>query len=194
MRIDKKLNVVIPLPRDSEGTLYVHATPISREAFETYFLPISVAFSRIWSEGLSVMAGPRVALKMLRKVSEERKIWDGPEGVQAGLVEEMKRLTNVVVRTPTGWNAVPMYNAVQQDLLTEDEVDHAENTVCFFILASAMYRRRELASILEGMNDLWGTQSVLSNSTEYAASLTTSTGVVSTGEKPTEAVVSSVPS
>ena len=129
MRVDKKLNVVIPLQRDGEGTLYVHATPISREAFETYFLPISVAFSRIWSEGLSVMSGPRVALKMLKKVSEERKIWEGPEGVQAGFVEEMRRLTNVVMKTPAGWNAVPMHTAVQQDLLTEDEVDHAENVV-----------------------------------------------------------------
>jgi hypothetical protein len=193
VRIDKKLNVVIPLPRDDGGTLYVHATPISREAFETYFLPISVAFSRIWSEGLSVMSGPRVALKILKKVSEERKIWDGPEGVQAGLVEEMKRLTNVVMKTPTGWNAIPMYSAVQQDLLTEDELDHAENVVAFFTLASAMYRKRELASVLEGMNDLWGTRSVLFNSTEFAASLMTSTEDESIGERKT-AVVSSVPS
>ena len=139
------------------------------------------------------MSGPRVALKMLKKVSEERKIWEGPEGVQAGFVEEMRRLTNVVMKTPAGWNAVPMHTAVQQDLLTEDEVDHAENVVCFFTLASAMYRRRELASVLEGMNDLWGTRSVLSNSTEFAASLTTSTEGESTGEK-RMAVASSVPS
>ena len=99
MRVDKKLNVVIPLPRDGEGTLYVHATPISREAFETYFLPISVAFSRIWSEGLSVMSGPRVALKMLKKVSEERKIWEGPEGVQAGFVTQQKQAFRVGIQS-----------------------------------------------------------------------------------------------
>jgi hypothetical protein len=193
VRIDKKLNLVVPIARDDGGTLYVHATPVSREAFETYFLPISVAFSRIWSEGLSVLAGPRVALKMLKKVSEDRNTWEGPEGVQAGLVEEIKRLTNVVVRTPTGWSAVPLYNAVQQDLLSEDELDAAENAVTFFILASAMYRKRELASLLEGMNDLWGTRSVLFNSTEFAASLMTSTEDENTGEKKT-AVASSVPS
>lgn len=193
MRIDKRLNIVIELPRDGEGKLYVHATPISREAFETYFLPIAVAFSRIWSEGLSVMSGPRVALMMLKKISEERKIWEGPEGVQQGLVEEMKRLTNVVVKTPSGWSTVPMYNALQQGLLSDEEQHHAENAICFFILASAMYRRRELAGVLEGMNDLWGTRNVLFNATEFAASLMTSTEGENIGEK-TAAVVSSVPS
>lgn len=194
MRIDKKLNIVIPFPRSGEGTLYIHATPIMRETFETYFLPISVAFTRLWQEGLSVISGPRVALMMLKKASEERRIWDGPDGVQAGLVEEMKRLTNVVVRGPAGWSTVPMYSAIEQKLITDEERDFAENAVTFFTLVSAMQNQRQVAAVLEGMNDLWGTQSVLYNSTEFAASLTTSTGEENTGVKAAPAAVSSVPS
>jgi hypothetical protein len=192
MRIDKKLNFVVELPRDDEGTLYVHATPISREAFETYFLPISVAFARLWSEGLSVVSGPRVAMMMLKKVAEDRGIWEGPDGVKDGLAEEMKRLTNVVLKTPSGWSTVTMYDAVKQKLLSDDEQHVAENAVCFFILASAMYGRRELASLLEATNGLWGTRSVLSSSTEFAASLATSTEAESSGVSLT--AVSSLPS
>lgn len=193
MRIDKRLNIVIPLPRDEEGTVYVHATPVSREVFETYFIPMSVAFSRIWDEGLAIRTGPRVAYMMLKKVSEERRIWDGPDGVAAGLAEEMKRLTNVFLPTPNGWNTVAMYSAIEQRLLSPDEIRTVENAVCFFTLASAIFPSREVASILAAMNDLWGTQSVLLSSMEFVASLRTSTVPVSTSANLT-VVASSVPS
>lgn len=193
MRIDKRLNIIIELPREDEGTLYVHATPIGREVFESYFLPMSIAFARLWGEGLTHIVGPRVALLMLRKISEERREWDGVEGVKNGLMEEVKRLTNVIVRTDAGWKTIPMYNAVEQKLLTEEETWTVENAICFFILASAIVPRKELTSILGLMNDLWGTRSVLFSCTEFAASLTTSTVAASSSENQT-AAVSSVPS
>lgn len=181
MRIDRKLNLVVELPRDEEGTIYAHATPISREVFDAYFLPMSVAFSRLWTEGLTTVTGPRVALRMLRKVSEERKIWDGSEGVEAGLVQEMRRLTNVVMRGRDGWGAIPLYTALKDDMLSGEEIETIDNHVCFFTLASALFRRRELVPILEVTNDLWGTSSVSSSCTEFAASLPTSTEDASFG-------------
>ena len=33
MKIDRKLNIVIPVETESKGLIYVHSTPISRDVF-----------------------------------------------------------------------------------------------------------------------------------------------------------------
>jgi len=89
MKLDKALNLVIPIDQD-EGRIYVHSTPISLEVFEKYFLAISKTFAAIYSEGLNVLAGPRVAALMLRRVSDDL-------GLDTGLIDEIRRLSNVIV-------------------------------------------------------------------------------------------------
>ena len=55
MKIDKKLNLIVPVYGDDEKTIrcYVHSTPISRETFERYFLIIGQTF------GADLLPGPR---------------------------------------------------------------------------------------------------------------------------------------
>lgn len=191
MRVDQKLNLIIKVDRDEGGPIYVHSTPVSREVFETYYLPISKAFAAIYGHGLSAMSGPRVAAMVLKDVSIKLGVWEGPGGVQSGLVEEIRRLTTVVFPGPTGgWQTLPLYVALQQDILSADDLSEVESLVTFFIVNSLMHKKAVARSIFSTMNDLWGTSNSLSSATEFAGSLTISTEVVDTSPP----AASSVPS
>jgi len=177
MKLDKALNLVIPIDQD-EGRIYVHSTPISREVFEKYFLAISKTFAAIYSEGLNVLAGPRVAALMLRRVSEDM-------GLDTGLIDEIRRLSNVIVSGKT----VPLEVALNQGVLSADDYHEVEGIIVFFICVSAMHKRSLVASILTEMCGLWGSGTTLSNCTEYASYLQTLTETASSGETATPSVI-----
>ena len=183
MKIDKRLNIVFTLERDT-GPIHVHSTPISRETFERYFIPISKTFAAIYGEGLNVIAGPRIAALMLRKVAEQTNTLEGPEGVRSGLLGEIIRLSNVLMPNPAGgWQTTPLHNAIAQEFLDEDDVAEVEGVLVFFTCVSSMHTRSQIADILK-MMQLWGVQTTSSNSTEFAASLQTSNPEENTGVTP----------
>ena len=175
MKIDPKLNLVCSIERSEGGSLFVHSAPISRQVFESYYLVLSKSFSTIYGEGLSVLSGPRVAALVIRQIAQEANQWDGPSGVERGLMAEMWRLTNVCVATETGWETLPYPTAIKRELLSDEEQAEVEGKIAFFILNSAMHRRAMLRTVLDGMNGLWGTSLTLLGPTEFCASLTTST-------------------
>jgi hypothetical protein len=185
VKIDRRLNLVIPIRREDDAvTIYVHSMPISRAVFEDNFVLISRAFSMMHAAGLGHFAGPRVAAMIIKRVAIELGVWEGDNGVGNTLMNEIRRLTNVVVPVAgQGWRTIPFEDALRQELLTEDEASEAENAICFFTLASAMHLRRQVAGILDLAAGLWETQTSLLNVTEYANSLPTSMPVENTGEK-----------
>lgn len=193
MRIDERLNLVIEVKRDGPP-IYVHSMPVSREVFEANFLLVSKAFSAIYSEGLAVVAGPRVAAMMIRHVSTEMGTWEdartGTAGAGKAFMNEIIRLTNVAVPSEKGWETIPYQLALDKKLIDQDEASEVISAVCFFILNSAMMRKSEVLATLEGMGSLWGTQTSRLNITEFIASLPTSTPAGSSGGT----TASSVPS
>lgn len=190
MNIDQKLNMVIPIEED-RGTVYVHAEPIGAEVFERYFMPIAKTFSAIYSGGLGITAGPRVAALLLRRIAREDGALDGPEGVEAGLFTEITRLANVISKTATGWQPIPLEQAIKENVIDQDSAREVENALVFFTVLSSMHRRSMRRMSLESACELWAAQIVSSNCTAFAASLPTPTGTVSSGEK---APASSIPS
>lgn len=194
MKIDERLNLVVTVKRDGP-TIYVHSMPVSREVFEANFLLVSKAFSMIFSEGLSVIAGPRVAAMMVRHVSTELGTWEsdrtGQPGAGKAFMNEVMRLTNVTIPNKDGWGVIPLQSAVDQKLIDGDELSEVLGAVCFFILSSVMLRKSEVKPMLDQMDNLWGTQTTSLNVTAYAASLPTSTSEENTGAM---AAGSSVPS
>lgn len=81
MKISRNLNLIIPV-RTEKGNGWIHATPISKEVFKEHFFILSKTFSAIFSEGLGVVAGPRIACLMLERISSDMNIWDGEKGVR----------------------------------------------------------------------------------------------------------------
>jgi hypothetical protein len=169
MRIDKRLNLVIEVETE-QGTVFVHSTPISRDVFERYFLIISKTFAAIISEGLSFISGPRVAALMLKKIATDLGVWEGRDGVNNGLMAEVRRLSNVVMPSERGWQTVPFQDAIDKGLLDESDIAEVEGLIAFFICASAMSRKTEIQSVLERMA-LWGSSITSLNSTAFAESL-----------------------
>lgn len=190
MKIDKNLNLVMEVEGD-EFKFFVHSMAISRQVFEIYHLPIAKVFSSIYTQGLHSAAGPRVAKLMLIDAAKDCDQWDGPDGVENGLFNEIRRLTNVIVPSENGWATVPFDQAIKREMIEEESIAEIENNLAFFIVVSAMHRSAQRKEVLERAGRLWEWHVTLFNCTEYAKSLPTSMPEETTGEK---ADLSSIPS
>ncbi|TKI02741.1 hypothetical protein [Martelella alba] len=191
MKIDRALNLVIPIT-DGEGKpVYVHSMPIGREVYERYFLTLSKTFAGIYAEGLNVLSGPKVASLMLKQTAMKIGDWDGDEGVGNGLMGEIHRLTNVIAPTKSGWKSVPLEAALAQKLISDDDYYDIEGQIVFFICVSAVHRKTLILPTLESMSSLWDVQITSSNCTEFASSLPTLTPAANTGETETLSVIPS---
>lgn len=179
MRIDKALNLVIPVERD-DGPIYVHSTPISREVFERYFLVISKTFTEIYAQGIGQLAGPRVAAMMLKQVSGDQ--W--PQ-VEQGLMNEIRRLSSVLIQADGAeqkWETAPLQEALDKGWMDADEVSEVENALVFFTVASAMHRSNQ-RPVIAGALSMWDAAISSQTCMELKASLQTSTATDSSGEK-----------
>jgi hypothetical protein len=194
MKVGRSLNLVFPIETDN-GTIHVHATPVSREVFRQYFDLIGQTVARIHAKGLNVVAGPNIAALMLRQIAEAEGRWDGPDGVANGLLAEIRRLANVIVPGPQGWQTMPLVEALRRDLFDEATADAIEGAIVFFTCISCVYSwsRESLLAILtiSGMLSVWRAQIISSDSREYANSLATSSETASSGAT---VITSSVPS
>lgn len=196
LRISEKLSIVIPLYEtisdEKDGKVeriyaYAHSTPISRGVFEAHFELVSKAFAEIYTGGFGVAAGPRISAMLLRKIAKDT----GREDEAMTLLNEIRRLTNIVIATNDGWETVPFHEAVEKDMLDEEDASEVENAVCFFTVASSMHKKQDRETIARGAGKLWGAQISSLNFTDFTASLKTSTKAVASGANPK--LVSSVP-
>lgn len=176
IRIDKKLNLVIPI-QDESGTFYVHATPLSHIVFERYYKVLARTFTVIVSM-YSEVSGPRVALMTLREVAENIGMKDD---VEQGLIPEIRRSTNMLVPTDHGWETVMFQQALDRKMLSEEDVSEVENALTFFTVYSAMLKRQQRVELLDGAARMWGASVTSLSVSEYGASLKTSIEVENTG-------------
>lgn len=199
MKIDRRLHLVVPIYDDNLETVraYVHSTPIPRELFETYFMIISQTFSAIFTEGLNVAGGPGCAMVLMKQLALKKRVWEDDVenatiGVKNGLVQEIRRLTNVIVPADRGWQQVPLHVAVDRGMIDAEDAVEVENAIVFFIVVSAVMKRSQRGDMLASAAGVWDARITSSNSTEFMSSLTTSTGTASSGAKPlADAIVDS---
>ncbi len=188
MKLNEKLNLVVPLYDGNEAIYaYVHSAPISREVFEANFFLLSKTFTAIFAQGLGEIAGPRVASLILRQIAKQT----GDEASATALMNEIHRLTNVLVRDASGWVMTPFQECVDKGTINADDLSEVINAVVFFSAVSVMTARQQRRDMLSGAARLWGAQIVSSDCTAFAASLKTSTETANTGANPIPA--SSVP-
>ncbi len=180
MQLDERLNLIIPVERGAAGLFFVHVAPLPREVFEAHYLLVSKTFTAIMSEGLSVIAGPRVAGLMLRDVAMRSNQWEGPRGGST-LLAEMVRLSNVAVPGPNGYEQMPLQTAIDRKVFSDEERSEVIGSVVFFMVNSAMHKRAILDVLMENMAGLWGTRTSLLDITGFIASLRTSTAAGNTG-------------
>src|SRR5204862_7217010 len=82
-------------------------------------------------------SAPAMAVRMLRDVAMQQGTWDGPQGVEHGLMSELRRLTNVMAPGKTnghtrGWDMVPFVDALRDGVIDRDDAGAIEGLLVFF--------------------------------------------------------------
>jgi hypothetical protein len=184
MQIDRKLNLVQTFETNA-GTVHVHSTPISHEVCRDYFLILRKTYAQMIAQGLFPAGGSSSASLMMERIAKLDNVWEGVDGVRDGLMAEIRRLTNVVVPSPQGWQPIPYEQALSQNMFDVEDVEEMEGAIVFFTCASLVFRGRRnserLRMLLGVMEFQWHTRSTSSDSMAWAASLPISTPAVNTG-------------
>lgn len=188
MRIDRRLNLVIPIERDDGSVIYAHSTPISSEVFDVYHRPIARTFAQLYADGLGLVGGGRIADKYLRDIAKEMGMWDDNSqtktaGVERGLIGEIRRLTNIMAPGERGWELLPVEDARKKDLISAQEAQEVDAAAVFFSVASAMHRKSSLKDLVDVALQLLDARTESLSCTEFLSSLPTSTEAASTGAK-----------
>jgi hypothetical protein len=192
MKIDRRLNLVLTVTTDDDKTIYVHHTPIRREIFEAHFLILTKLMAGMYEQNLPPPMAQRIAMLMLRKVAKDMGV---EQSVETSLLPEIWRVTNCLVQglgqIDTGWTTLPFEKITAEKMISEDDAAEVRNHIVFFTAASWVHKRDELTDLIYPMLATSGSQTTSLTSTEWIASLPTSTPVENTGAK---ATVSSIPS
>jgi hypothetical protein len=186
LAVDRNLNLVLPIYDDKDQIVaWVHSAPIGREVFETYFRVLGRTFSAIHgddADSLGATAGPRMAALLLRDEARKMGQWEGDGGVERGLMNEIKRLTNVVLPGVKGWETLPYDDATRTAKINADDAAEVDNALVFFTVGWWVYPKSRRAPALNGASKMWGGHCTSSSVTAFAAGLQTSTEEKNTGQ------------
>ncbi|MEB0968332.1 hypothetical protein VC899_24620 [Citrobacter braakii] len=178
MKISRNLNLIIPVQTE-KGKAWIHATPISKEVFKEHFFILSKTFSAIFSEGLGVVAGPRIAFLMLERISRDSNAWEGDKGVRNTLVNEIVRLANLVYPVEgKGYETIPLDIALERGIV---ELDEVAGELVFFTCVSSINSPNQAKGTMDVVNGIWGTQCSSLSLTDWIASLPTLKPAASSG-------------
>jgi len=176
MKIDDNLNVVIPLRSDDKGVkLYAYHTPIPKEVFKANSILLAATNTEIGRHGeyFQMGLGPRIATEIL--IKEAKK--ESQEADAAALLNEIKRLTTVLVSTESGWEHMPVDAAIRAKKVEQEEWEEVESDLIFFTchyflvkLSGREKAMNALMSLLQGLK----TSSTI---TAFINSLQTSTTI-----------------
>ena len=186
MKIDRNLSLVMQVQTDGNGLVYVHSCSISRSVFEQFYLEIGKVFSQCFdsvNQAHLALSAPQLAYPALKSISIKAGNWDGAGGVKFGLVNEIVRLTSVLVSGENGWESLPLDIAVKRKVINEDEEAEILSSLVFFTAISKVAPKDLKNSFLEMAGALRNWELTSSDSTEYLSGLPTLTKKEGTGKK-----------
>lgn len=191
LSITRDLRLTFPLATAAHGIVHVYSLPIARAVFETYVLELGETYSKCfgaYDPKHVAMTAPQMALPALRAIATRLGTWDGPGGVQNGLVNELARLTTVAHATETGWAQLPIQLAQTRGILDEDDAAEVLSSLVFFSLVSRAGPRQlmDVSLRMAGAPRDW--QFTSSDFTAWLASLPTSTPARAMKKKPSSVI------
>jgi hypothetical protein len=184
LNIDRNLNLVLTVETE-RGYVYVYSVPLNVQIFERFFMTISkayVAMVELGGEWL-IRMGPRVAKRVLERVAKADGSWEGPDGMERGFMNEIRRTTLVNYVSDNGWDEIPLQLAIDHNILSADDVVEIENAICFFTVVSASETRKKSNALLQVVFGRFGALLTSSTTTELRPTWLTSKTDETTGEK-----------
>lgn len=190
MRFTRDSKLTFPVETENHGRVYVYSIPLARVLFEQFCMELGETYSQCfgaYDPRHVAMTAPQLAYPLLKKTAIKLGTWDGPSGVQAGLVNELSRLTQVAYAGEAGWEKLPLELALKREILDEDSYSEALSTLVFTLLAARVGPKSlmEHSMLAAGSPRDWQATSL--DFSAYLNSLPTSTP-----EKPTTKKRSSV--
>ena len=177
IKLNRKLNIVLPPFVIENGQAHVYSSPISLVVFREHYKVLGRVFTEIQRLGYGPITGPSLAAYLFR---DEAKAFDDEQHSEM-LLHEIRRLTYVVHPGERGWQNSPFIDAVKRNILTEEQNDEAENFLVYFTCASWIRLPNE-AVAMDALRVIWHVQTISSTVMEFMSSLPTSTQDESTGE------------
>ncbi|MEQ9902571.1 hypothetical protein [Pectobacterium aroidearum] len=170
MKIDKKLNLVSNITRQSGEIIYLHVTPLPYEVVEENCLLLGNLFTSFISQ-VGGLGAARVAAMMLRKKLKQEQ----DAGLASGpsIADDIQRMTNVVYCDTGTWKTIPLDTALKQEIVTADEYREVEGEVVFFMVSSAIQKSELIAPTVGAVIGMYGGQLTPSSVTAYRDSLLT---------------------
>ena len=192
MKIDRNLALVMQVQTEEKGTIYIHSTSISRAVFEQFYLEIGKVFSQCFdsvNQAHLALSAPQLAYPALKSMAIKAGNWDTAGGVKFGLVNEIIRLTNVMISTERGWETIPFDVALKQGAINEDEEAEVLSSLVFFTAISKVAPKDLKNSFLEMAGALRNWELSSLNCMDFQSGLPISTAEGSTGKKATESSI-----
>jgi len=152
VKIDRNLNLVMQVQTGRNGLVYIHSASISRSVFEQFYLELGKVFSQCFdsiNQAHLALSAPQLAYPALKSLAIKAGNWDGNGGVKFGLINEIVRLTNVIMSTEKGWETIPFDVAVKREILDEDEEAETLSSLVFFTAISKVAPKDLKNSFLE---------------------------------------------
>jgi hypothetical protein len=197
MKIDEKMNLVLEIEQETgekaaDGKtlitrkLYSHSAPIEEATYERYFLLLGEVIATVYAKGFGVGMAGRQALLLVKKLAMDEGGEEAFKDVQAGLINEIERRSNVVVLDPAGggWKPMPLRVAADSGIITQGEYKEVMSQATFFTAVSWIQTAKEQRAYRGPMERFYSAQIVSLNATAFASSLQTVTLAASTPAVP----------
>ena len=172
MEIDGDLNIVVPI----EDPIRAFSAPLPEAVFKANYRILSRANEEIFGRGMksALLTGPRTAAFAIAEAGKSIAEEDGKEGDTgaAAFLAEMKRLTTILTPTDSGFDMLPVEQAVQSGKITADDWSDVLGAICFFMLGSQFETRRARAGLLQFLTKTLNCSLTSQNCGDFADSLT----------------------
>jgi hypothetical protein len=193
VKLNRNLNLVMTV-ESVRGPLHVFSMPLPRSIFEANFRLMARTFSSLYTDNFVAISGPKVAVLLLMEQANALEVKTEAEG----LLNEMRRLTNVFAPTENGgdYEIITYYEARKKKLIDDEEAADIEGAICFFILVCRVASNYQRNSLLTGLSILWNVETTSLTLSEYQNFLQTSMTEESITQKQMELAIpqSSIPS
>lgn len=179
--LNRKLNIVLSPITTAKGKVHVHSVPVGLTTFRDNCRYLGRVWTAIQTGGYGPVTGPTLAAYL---VMDEARREDNEAAVEKSLMNEIRRLTNVIYAGDRGWESMPFLECVKRGVLTDEEAAETENLLVYFTCASWMKLPPPLDAMAQ-LRTLWGALTISSTATDYKNSLPMPTQDESTGENVT---------
>lgn len=191
LKITRDLKLVFPVETESNGAVYAYSLPLSRLLFEQYVMELGETYSACfggYDPKHVAMTAPQMAYPALKATATKRGTWDGPSGVENGLINELSRLTTIAHASKDGWQQIPLQTALTREILDEDSHAEVLSSLVFFTLACRVGPRALLHHSMQAAGSPRDWRHTSLNFTAWLLSLKPSKPAAPTTKKPSSVI------